>query len=776
MTWLLVAHAVVGAALVFGAPALRRRAFLLGAVPMAAALAYVAARSGDLAHGGAVTESTSWVAGLDLAVDLRLDGFGRLMVVIVSGIGVAVMLYAARYFGDTVRAGRVAGLLVLFSGSMLGLVVADSVVVLYMCWELTSVTSYLLVGTDHTEPRARAGALHALVVTGAGGLALLAGLVVLAQAAGTWSLSGILAGPPSGGAVGIGLALVLVGVVTKSAQYPAHAWLPGAMVAPTPVSAYLHSATMVKAGIYLAARMAPAFAAVGVWRPVVLVIGLVTMLAGGLRALRQHDLKLLLAMGTISQLGFMLVLVGAGVPEATAAGCVLLVAHALFKAALFLVVGVVDHQAGTRDRRRLAGFGPGWGAVKAVVVVSAASMAGLPPLVGFVAKESAYEAFLHEGAWGVAVTAGLVAGSVLTVAYSARFAATILARPATAPGTTAVAPPPRPSFVAPAAVLAGLTVLAGLALGAVEPLVDAAAGALDPAVGHVHLSLWHGLGWPLALSAVTVGLGALLVAGRGRVARVQAALAPGRDGDDVFAALVRGLNIVAGRVTGVVQSGSLPVYLAVVLMTAVVLPGGALVLRGGFPGWPRFAETPLQAALAAVLVGASVAAAVVRRRFAAVVLLGAVGYGMGLVFVVQGAPDLALTQFAVETLSIVVFMLVLRHLPSRFEREVPAIGTGIRLAVASTVAVGVFFLTLISAGSRVAVPVSGEVVARSLPDAGGANVVNVVLVDFRGLDTMGEVSVLVLAAVGVVTLARFGVRHRPSTPGEPLPHEAKEDA
>lgn len=764
MIWLVALHALVGLGILAAARYLGRWAFALGAVPMLAALGFVGRHGADVLDGGAVTETSAWVGRLDLAFDMRLDGFGLLMLLIISGIGVAVMAYGASYFSASAANARIAGLLVLFSGSMVGLVLADNLLVLYMFWELTSITSWLLIGSDSTDARARAGALHALMVTGAGGLVMLGGLVVLGQEAGTYSLSAILADPPTGGAVGVGLALVVVGIITKSAQYPFHSWLPGAMVAPTPVSAYLHSATMVKAGIYLAARLAPAFALVGGWRPALIVIGLVTMIAGGLRALRQHDLKLLLAMGTISQLGFLLVLVGTGEPEATAAGCLLLLAHALFKAALFLVVGIVDHEAGTRDLRELAGFGPGWGPVKIVTVVAAASMAGLPPLLGFVAKESAYEAFVHEGAWGAAVIAGLVAGSALTVAYSVRFAATVLPSP---PGDAPAVHAPGRWFVAPAVALAGLTVLGGLFVSAlIEPVVDAATLVLDPSADHVHLALWHGFNAPLVLSLVTYGLGILLVVGREPFARTQAALAPSFSGDDGFAATLRGLSIAAARTTRVVQSGSLPVYAAVILLTAVLVPGAALILHGSWSGWPRFAETPLQALLAAIIISAAVAASVVKRRFAAVVLLGAVGYGMGLVFVVQGAPDLALTQFAVETLSIVVFMLVLRRLPARFEQRRPAIATWLRVLVASTVAVGVFFFALISAGVQLPRTVSPGLIERSLPDAGGGNVVNVVLVDFRGLDTLGEISVLVVAGVGAVALARSGRARSTEEAGE----------
>ena len=772
MTVLLVAHLVVGLAILAAAARLGRAAFLAGAVPMVAAVVYAATQAPDVLDGRPTTESATWVGQLNLAADLRLDGFGFLMVLIVSGIGVAVMAYGASYFAPSPRSARIAGLLVLFSGSMLGLVVADNLLFLYLCWELTSITSWLLIGSDHTNPSARGGAQHALLVTGAGGLALLGGLIVLAQAAGTYSLSAMLADPPSGGSVGVGLALVLVGVVTKSAQFPTHAWLPGAMVAPTPVSAYLHSATMVKAGIYLAARFAPVFAVVGAWRPAVTVIGLVTMILGGLRAVRQHDLKLLLAMGTISQLGFMLVLVGTGRPEATLAGSELLLAHALFKAALFLVVGIVDHQAGTRDRRKLRGFGPGWGPVKAITVVSAASMAGLPPLVGFVAKEEAYEAFLGGSVGGFVTLAGLVAGSVLTVAYSVRFAATLLAPSrtsvvagpaASAPPRLSAPPPPGGVFAAPAAVLAALTIVAGLGVGGLlSPLVDAAAQDLDSRVDPVHLSLWHGITAALALSLLTYALAALVIAGRRRLAQIQVALAPEAGGDDAFAAGLRGLNMAARRVTGVMQSGSLPVYCGVILLTAVGAPAVALARGGGWAGWPPWSETPAQTLAAVVIIVAALGAVSSSRRFAAVLLLGGVGYGMGVLFVIQGAPDLALTQFAVETLSIVLFMLVLRHLPDRFERprERPVAATWLRGLVAGAVGVGVFWFALIAGGVRVANPISTELVERSLPEADGRNVVNVVLVDFRGLDTLGEISVLAVAAVGVVALARVG-RRRP---------------
>ena len=725
----------------------------------------------DLLGGGELTERVEWVPGLGLGIDLRLDAFGLLMVTLVSGVGALVFAYAWRYFDPgTPGSGRVAGLLVLFAGAMLGLVLADNLLVLYVFWELTSLTSYLLIGSDDRDPEARSSALHALLVTGAGGLAMFGGFVLLGQQAGTYQLSAIVADPPTGGTVGVALALILVGAFTKSAQYPFHSWLPGAMVASTPISAYLHSAAMVKAGVYLIARLAPAFADVGVWRQVVVGVGLFTMIAGGLRALRRTDLKLLLAFGTVSQLGFLVVMLGVGEPAATAAGCALLVAHGVFKATLFMVVGIVDHQAGTRDVRRLPPLGPGWGVTKVVAVVSAASMAGIPPVAGFIAKEADYEAFVHGDAADRAILAGLVVGSILTMAYSLRFV-WALVRPAgeravadravtDRAGDRAAARAPSRALLAPAAALALVTVAIGLFPSPWSTLVDAGANALD-AASHAHLVLWHGLNATLLLSAVTVACGALLFLARDRVAAVQATLAPQRTGADAYQSTLRGVARLADVVTGISQPGSLPIYASVVLLTAAVVPGAGLLLGGGWwPGWPEMVGDVAYVPVVGLLVGGAVAAALASRRFTAALLLGSVGYGMALLFVVQGAPDLALTQFAIETLSVVLFLLVLRRLPDRFERRRPAPGRAVRAVVAATVAVFVFALAIAAPGARTEPPVSEEMVERSYPDGGGRNIVNVILVDFRGFDTLGEITVLVVAAVGATALARVGRRPR----------------
>jgi multicomponent Na+:H+ antiporter subunit A len=685
------------------------------------------------------------VPGLDVALDFRLDGFGLVMALLVAGVGLLVCLWSVPYLQGRDDLHRFAGWLTLFAGAMLGLVLADNVFALYLCWELTSVTSYLLIGFDDDRAEARAAALRALLVTSAGGLALLGGLVVLGNAAGTFTLSGLAAHPPAGPAAGVGCALVLLGILTKSAQLPFAGWLPAAMVAPTPVSAYLHAAAMVKAGVYLTARLAPVLEASGWAAGVATGIGLASMLWGGWIALRRTDLKQLLAYGTISQLGFLILLLATGEPELRRAGIVLLAAHAIFKAALFMVTGVVEHQAGTRELGELHGLGRRLPALAAIGGLAAASMAGVAPLLGFVAKEGAYEALLHDPP----LLAGAVAGSVLTVAYSARWWWGAFAAKGKAEPSPAEVEAPGSAMVAPPAVLAGLGVVLGVAPGAVlGPLVD-------PAAPGTPLALWHGLTPALGLSGLTLAAGAAVFVLAGR--RTAAA---GASGERVWRAGLGGLAWVATRLTGLVQNGSLPAYLTVVLLAVLALPGAALA--GGLAGLPgakvAWADAPLQVAVAVLVAVAAVGAALAGRRLAAVLLVGAVGYGVAVLYVVQGAPDLALTQFLIETLTLVVFGLILRRLPGRFPARRSRLGQVVRIAVAGAVGVLVTVFALVAPAVRTAPPIAGGFLERALSEGGGANVVNVIIVDFRGFDTLGEITVLAVAALGFVSLLLVGAR------------------
>lgn len=766
LTVLFLAPIAAGLALLSSGRPLGTRAFLVASLLPFAAFLWAVAQAGGVLDGEVPASTLEWVPALGLDLDLRLDGFSLLFVLLVAGIGALVQLYAFSYFPkDREGVHRLAGLLLIFTAAMLGLVTAANLLFLFVAWELTSITSYLLIGWTDKDPKARASALQALLTTGLGGIAMLGGFVLIGQTAGTYDIAALAADPPTGSVVQVGLVLVLLGAFTKSAQFPFSAWLPGAMVAPTPVSAFLHSATMVKAGVYLIARLAPIFAAQGVWRPLVLTVGLATMLTGGWHALHQYDLKRILAYGTVSQLGFMVVLFGVGTPEATAAGVIVLLAHALFKAGLFLVVGVIDHQAHTRDIRHLGRYGPGWGGPMVVAIVCGASMAGIPPMLGFIGKEAAYASFVDTDlAAGPLVLAGLVLGSVLTFAYTAR-----LLLGAFRPGVpteglaedpaTAIAAPPAPSFAfwAPAALLGGLTVLFGLVPGLVSHLVETAAHSLDPLIEGEHLALWHGLNTALVLSGVTILLGVgLTLAGpvfAGLQRRVPASMA----GERGYLGAIRGLNVVANRTTGTVQSGSLPVYIGVILLTAVVVPGAAL-LRAPTPELPPLVSSPGDWAAAGLMIVGGIAAVVVKHRMAAVLCAGAVGYGMALVFALQGAPDLALTQVCVDTIGAVIFVLVLRHLPAWFDDQPTSLVRVGRIVVAGAVGVFVFAFLLIAGESRVDPTISTEFIEKAYTEGGGRNVVNVVLVDIRGFDTMGEITVLAVAAMGVYALARLSRR------------------
>ena len=763
MLALLVLHLALALAAPAVAARLGRRVFLLMAVAPGATALWAATQAGDVLDGRPVSSALSWVPGLGLTLDLRLDPLALLMVVLVSGVGALVLIYCAGYFtAGQAGLGRFAGILTAFAGAMLGLVLADDLLLLYVFWELTSITSWLLIGFEDTDARSRRAAQQALLTTTLGGLIMLLGFVLIAQEAGTASLSAILADPPTGGTVPVALLLVLAGAFTKSAQVPFHPWLPAAMAAPTPVSAYLHAAAMVKAGIYLVARLAPAFALVGLWRPVVLTVGLATMLVGGWRALRQTDLKRILAFGTVSQLGFLMVLVGAGTREAAVAGAVLLLAHGFFKSTLFLATGVIDHASGTRDLRVLSGVGRQMPVLAGVSVLAALSMAGAPPLLGFVSKEAAYEAFLHGDRSDLAVFAGLFLGSVLTATYSAKFIWGAFARK---PGCADTAVRRASPLVLVPVIVVGLAGLVfGLVPALVDPLVQAYAGSYDGvgtgvATGPETLALWHGLNAALGWSAVTLAAGAGLFVAREPVRRWQrrATRVLSRvDADRAYDATLRGVDRTARRATAVVQTGSLPVYLGTVLLTLVLLPGTALVTSTRITDDLQPYDHPLQVFIGVVVAIAAIASARAQRRFTAVLHLGAVGYGIAVLFVLQGGPDLALTQFLVETLALVIFVFVLRRLPANFARRQLRLSQAGRLLIAMSVGAFVTLAVLVTGQARTAPPASQAYLDQALSQGGGSNVVNVILVDFRAFDTLGEITVLAVAAMGIASLVLAG--------------------
>ncbi|MFD4421327.1 Na+/H+ antiporter subunit A [Agromyces sp. NPDC058484] len=732
---------------------LGRRVFpVIALVPAAAFVLLLTWLPGVLA-GDAVVEVVPWIPQLDIALSFRLDALALLLALIVTGIGALALLYCTHYFADDEPAlGRFAALLLAFAGVMLGLVTADDVFLLFTFWEATSVLSYLLIGHYTGKKESRGAALQALTVTTFGGLAMLVGLVVLVAAGGTSSLAELIANPVTGAAGEWGIALVLVGAISKSALVPFHFWLPAAMAAPTPVSAYLHAAAMVKAGVYLVARLAPGYEGLAVWHPIVVVLGVLTMLVGGWRALRQYDLKLLLAYGTVSQLGFLVLVTGFGTRDAALAGVALLVAHALFKAALFLVVGIVDHAAGTRDWRRLSGLGRRMPVIATIAFVAAASMAGVPPLLGFVAKEAVFTALLDAAGagepWAWIALIGAFAGSVLTVAYTVRFIwGAFFTKADAAPtplhaGSRAMGATP--------GVLAAASLAFAVAVPLIEPLLAAYADEL-PGPHDYHLALWHGLEPALAMSAAVFALGALLIWRRRLVARLQAGVSPVLDAARGYLGIVSVVDRLAASVTTAIQHRGLPGYLAIIVAVFIGGLGAASVVNTAWPDGVRLWDYPAQPFLALVMGIAGVAAATVRQRVTAVLLVSVTGYGLVLLFGMSGAPDLALTQALVETIVLVVFVLVLRRLPKQIAQRNPPVHKLARGIIGALAGLVMGVIGLVALGARIHPTIAEGLPALAI-EAHGENIVNVMLVDIRAWDTLGEISVLVAVATGVASL------------------------
>ncbi|MER5423594.1 Na+/H+ antiporter subunit A [Streptosporangium roseum] len=745
---LLILHAVAAVC----APALVRRlgrdAFLVLALPPACGLGYAL----WVAVSGVPVESRhDWAPALGLGLSFRVDPLALLMTFLVTGVGALVLLYCSRYFDAGEEGlGRFGGELVAFAGAMLGLVVADNLILLYVFWELTTVFSYLLIGHDPASRTSRRAAMQALTVTTFGGLTMLAGMVVLGETAGTYEISRIVADPPAGGTIPVATALILVGALSKSAIFPFSMWLPAAMAAPTPVSAYLHAAAMVKAGIYLIARLGPAFGALPVWQAIVVPLGLLTMVLGGWRALREYDLKRLLAYGTVSQLGFLTVLFGAATRDTAIAGVAMLLAHALFKASLFLVVGIIDHSTGTRDLRELSGLRRSAPWLCATSVAAAASMAGIPPFLGFVGKEAAFESLLTGRLADTVTLAGVVAGSVLTAAYSLRF---LWGAFGDRPGLE-----PVPAHRAAAATFLPSALLAVLGLVA-APFSARYGHAMEgytgtfAGPGHgTHLALWTGAPVPLLLSAVALAGGVVLFLARAAVARAGELLHL-VDSGRAYWAVVRALDRFALQLTGVTQRGSLPDYLMIAFVAMAGIGGFSLLygpardIRLDVVRWERV-EQPLVGAL---LIATALIATRVNSHIVLALVAGLTGYGVALMFLVHGSPDLALTQFLAETLSLVVFVLVLRRLPVGPREGQLRVPFGVRLALGAVSGVVIVGAGMLAESARSAVPV-GSLMAGAAEEAGAANIVSALLVDIRAWDTMGESSVLVVLTLGVTSL------------------------
>jgi multicomponent K+:H+ antiporter subunit A len=757
-----------GAALLGIVPNQRRRAAVAvaGAVTLVA-LALVLATAAPVFEGQVLRWSIDWVPSLGLAMGFRMDGLAWVFALLICAIGALVVLYAAYYLSIDDPPARFFRYLLLFMGAMLGVVLADNLLLLVVFWEGTSLASFLLIGYWSHRADAREGARMALTITGAGGLALLGGVLLLGHIAGSFELDTVLA---AGDAIRShplylpALVLVLLGAFTKSAQFPFHFWLPHAMAAPTPVSAYLHSATMVKAGVFLLARLYPALGHSDEWFWIVSLTGLTTLLLGAYLAIFQHDLKGLLAYSTISHLGLITLLFGMDNALAVVAGVFHIVNHATFKASLFMAAGIIDHETGSRDMRRLNGLWKYLPWTGALAMVASAAMAGVPLLNGFLSKEMFFGAAVAaEGPRliAIALPVGATIAGIFSVAYSARFIHDVFFNGEPVGLDRTPHEPPRFMRV-PVEVLVVICLAVGVAPAlTIGPLLAvAASAALGGPLPEYSLALWHGFNLPLLMSAVALAGGVALYFGLQKFINLHRITLLPRGGREAFRFFVeRGIG-AARAVTLALQNGSLQRYL--MMLVGVAIAAGALpfVTSAGTIG--RVAALtpagPIATAFVAMgIVFAIAAAALYRRRFVALLFLGAVGLVVAWVFVYLSAPDLALTQVLVELVTVVLMMLALHWLPQASPPELRKARAMLHLAVALAAGFGAAALSFLVM-TRPFDSISPYFLAHAVPLGGGANAVNVIIVDFRGFDTLGEIAVLGIAAIIIAALLVPGAK------------------
>ena len=779
------------AATLFRYPALNRRlsvttlGWSLATIPVGV-FALILFQLGAIEGGEALTWRIRWLPSLNLGATLTFDHLSALFGLLITGIGAVVVIYAGYYFRAPAAdqdkpwgEWRFLAYFYLFMVAMYGVVTAGDVISLFVFWEMTSVASFLLIGYKHKDEGARRGAFKSFLITGGGGIALLIGLLLVSHVAGSTELSAILAQGDmlrSSALYPAMLLLVALGAFTKSAQFPVHIWLPGAMSAPTPASAYLHSATMVKAGIYLMARLNPALGFTDLWFWLLSISGLVTMLVGAYVGLKQNDLKALLAYSTISQLGVLMVLIGQDTEIAFKAVVIGIVAHALYKSALFLVAGIVDHETGTRDLRRLGGLLPSMPRSFAVASVAALSMAGLPPLFGFLAKETLLATATHPNVppvvdW-IFPLATVIAGAFVLAQAGMLIWDTFLGRPRDPAVRGHEAP--LPMWLAPA-IPALLSLMIGLLP---EPkavalfLANAAAAVYGDSV-KVSLALWTGINVPLLLSLVAVSVGTLVFLFRSRVREVQMRLTGRLAVDTLYNSLLRAIDRAADSAT-LLQSGQLRRYLTVVLAGMALLTAGFGIALGWrirldltVPSLDFQGEIAiLRIAALVVTVGAAIATVVLRRDLAAIIALGAAGLAIAILMVLEPAPDVALVQIVVDILTTVILVLALTRLPRRQRQRASTLtleqgasdwlrDAGVAVAAGAVVSL----VTLVALTSR---PRSSLVTPFYENNAkvlvGAKDIVGAIIVDFRALDTLVEIGVFSLAGLGILTLLRYASR------------------
>ncbi|TRW48797.1 putative monovalent cation/H+ antiporter subunit A [Aliidiomarina halalkaliphila] len=741
-----------------------RAAWFLALVP-AVLTVWFAGFVPAIAGGEVIVHEYAWIPGLDISFTMVLDGLSLLFALLICGIGTFIVLYAGSYLKGDIAQGRFLVVLMAFMGSMLGLVLADNLITLFVFWELTSITSYLLIGYNHHQAAARKAALQGLIVTVGGGLALLAGFIMLGFMAGSFSVQEILNGSEviSQHPWYLGMMIcVLLGAFTKSAQFPFHFWLPNAMAAPTPVSAYLHSATMVKAGIYLLARLHPELGGTDFWVMTLTGFGAFTMLTGAFMAVRSTDMKKLLAYSTVMALGSLTFLLGVSTELAMVAFAAYLLAHSLYKGALFMLAGIVDHEAGSRDVTEVGGLRKQLPLSAGLTLVATLSLAGIPPLFGFVAKEALLETMLEGGVF-VALMALVVVASILVVTVAAVVALRPFFGAFKAPKAAAdIHEPPLPMLAGPA-VLVALSVFAGFFPGLVGAWITLPASmAVAGTTIDSYLALWHGFNLPLLLSAISLAIGGFLFtrwdALRDRLKVLDPMVVRGPERGYFY--FMDAIVWVAEWQTRKLQNGSMRNYLRTITLTFVVVTGYTLLSRYQLH-WNWDLDFYFHEFVAvSILVAAAVAASITHSRLGAVAAMGAVGFSIAFIFILFSAPDLGITQILVETLTVILLVLVLFRLPSF--SNISTTAERIRdAAVALTVGVLMMFLIMITIDVQLFEPISGYMIENSYPLAHGRNIVNVILVDYRALDTLGEIFVLALAAMGVYAMIKFNPQTAP---------------
>ncbi len=717
-----------------------------------------AARVPASAAGERLFLTLEWVPSLGVSLSLAIDGLSLLFVLIISFVGAAVFVFAGAYLGGHPQRLRFYGLLSAFMLSMLGLVLVDNLVALFVFWELTTLASYLLIGFEHHREEARFNARQALLTTGAGGLAMLVGILLLGKMGGSTDISDLIDQAeylqqhplylPA-------LICILAGALTKSAQFPFHFWLPNAMSAPAPISSFLHSATMVKAGIYLLARLHPVLGGTPAWMAVLVVAGAATALLGSFLALGQKDLKRLLAYTTVMALGIMTMFLGGDTTPTLTAAVTFLMVHALYKSALFLVAGSIDHQTGSRNLQELGGL---WRAMPFTGLAAAAaalSMAGFPLFFGFVGKEIMYKGALTEPLFPDFTTAAALISNALMTAVAGILVLRVFAGrqrlPAEPPKETGVA-----MWLGPL-MLGGLGVFFGTCPDWVgRHLIEPAVVAFHPQADDIHLKLFYGFNLPLLLSAATLALGAIGYAGRRHLRRTIAAAEKRLPitAEAIYARLLDSTADLAAAHTRMIQNGSLQRYLSVIFVF-VVLGAGTPLFTAGLDFMPAAAAMKIPAVVE-ILLGLLMLAALAvvvgaRSRLLAVCGLGVVGACNAMFFLWHGAPDVALTQLLVETLTIIIAALVLLRLPplprSRSTIRHRAFNAGLAAAAGGLVAV----LLMAAGAGGIDRSVTAFYEAASFVEAHGRNIVNVILIDFRSFDTLGEI--VVVAVAGLAGLA-----------------------